>query len=140
MLWNFTTQGCSQELDPCWKQSQWASSIYNENRVLLYHTGKTSLFLSTHWNLSRIWIWDQPRHSMRCLDLQNDIHQDSLVMNSEPVTHIYNPSYSRGRDQEDWDSKLVPANSSWNPISKIPTHKKSIPGVVQALRAPAYQV
>jgi hypothetical protein len=34
------------------------------------------------------------------------------------------PSYSGGRDQEDCGSKPVQANSSQNPISKIPITKR----------------
>jgi hypothetical protein len=36
-----------------------------------------------------------------------------------PMAHIYNPSYSGGRDQEGHGSKPVQANSSRYPISKI---------------------
>jgi hypothetical protein len=35
------------------------------------------------------------------------------------VAHIYNPSYSGGRDQDVHSLKPVWANSSQNPISKI---------------------
>jgi hypothetical protein len=39
------------------------------------------------------------------------------------VAHTCNPSYSRGRDQEDGDSKPAWAKSSQDPISKKPfTH------------------
>jgi hypothetical protein len=38
------------------------------------------------------------------------------------VAHVYNPSYSRGRDQEDHDSKPAQENSSRDPILK--KHKK----------------
>jgi hypothetical protein len=38
------------------------------------------------------------------------------------VAHACNPSYSGGRDQEDRGSKPVWANSSWDPISKNPSH------------------
>jgi hypothetical protein len=40
------------------------------------------------------------------------------------VVHTYNPSYSGGRDQEDHSSKPARANSSWDPISKLPITKK----------------
>jgi hypothetical protein len=40
------------------------------------------------------------------------------------VAHSYNPSYSGGRDQEDWGSKSAQANSSQDPISKNPSLKK----------------
>jgi hypothetical protein len=43
-----------------------------------------------------------------------------------PVAHACNPSYSRGRNQEDHGSKPVQANSSGDPISKIPTTKKGL--------------
>jgi hypothetical protein len=34
------------------------------------------------------------------------------------VAHGCNPSYSGGRDQEDWGSKPAQANSLWDPVSK----------------------
>jgi hypothetical protein len=40
------------------------------------------------------------------------------------VAHVYNPSYSRGRDQEDADLRPAWANSSRDPIFKIPITKK----------------
>jgi hypothetical protein len=36
------------------------------------------------------------------------------------VAHAYNPSYLGGREQEDHSSKPAQANSSRDPISKIP--------------------
>jgi hypothetical protein len=39
------------------------------------------------------------------------------------VAHTCNPSYSGGRDQEDHSSKPAQANSSQDPISKIPITK-----------------
>jgi hypothetical protein len=41
------------------------------------------------------------------------------------VAHVCNPSYSRGRDQEDHDLRLALAKKKQNPISKIPNTKKS---------------
>jgi hypothetical protein len=38
--------------------------------------------------------------------------------------HTCNPSYSRGRDQEDQGSKPALANSLEDPISKIPNTRK----------------
>jgi hypothetical protein len=40
------------------------------------------------------------------------------------VAHVYNPSYSGGRDQEDHGSKPAWANSSRDPILKKPNTKK----------------
>jgi hypothetical protein len=40
------------------------------------------------------------------------------------VAHTYNPSYSRGWDQEDHDSKPDQGNSLTEPISKTPSMKK----------------
>jgi hypothetical protein len=42
-----------------------------------------------------------------------------------PVAHICNPSYSGGRDQEDYGSKPAQANSSQDPISKKPILKRA---------------
>jgi hypothetical protein len=41
-----------------------------------------------------------------------------------PVAHACNPSYLEGRNQEDHSSKPAQANSSQDPISKIPITKK----------------
>jgi hypothetical protein len=41
-----------------------------------------------------------------------------------PVAHTCNLSYSGGRDQEDHGSKPAQANSSRDPILKIPNPKK----------------
>jgi hypothetical protein len=41
------------------------------------------------------------------------------------VAHASNPSYSGGRDQEDCGSKPVRANSSRDPILKIPITKRA---------------
>jgi hypothetical protein len=43
-----------------------------------------------------------------------------------PVSHAFNPSYSGGRAQEDHGSKSAQANSSWDPILKIPITKRAI--------------
>jgi hypothetical protein len=48
---------------------------------------------------------------------------ESVEMCWAPVAHTCNPSYSRGRDQEDRGSKPAQANSSCDPISKIPNTK-----------------
>jgi hypothetical protein len=42
----------------------------------------------------------------------------------EPVAHVYNPSYSGGKDQEDHDLKPAQGNSLQDPISKILNTKK----------------
>jgi hypothetical protein len=49
-----------------------------------------------------------------------------------PVTYTCNPSYLGGRDQEDCSSKLAQANSSQDPISKIPNTKRA-GGVAQGV-------
>jgi hypothetical protein len=48
------------------------------------------------------------------------------------MAHAYNPSYSGGRDQEDYGSKPVWANSLQDPISKIPNTKRA-GGVAQSV-------
>jgi hypothetical protein len=49
------------------------------------------------------------------------------------VAHAYNPSYSRGRDQEDHSSKPAQANSSWDLLSwKNPSQKRA-GGVAQSI-------
>jgi hypothetical protein len=48
------------------------------------------------------------------------------------VAHAYNPSYSEGRDQEDWGSKPTQANSSRGPILKKPFTKRA-GGVTQGV-------
>jgi hypothetical protein len=47
------------------------------------------------------------------------------------VAHAYNPSYSGGRDQEDHSLKPAQANSSQNPILKIPNGIKKAGGIAQ---------
>jgi hypothetical protein len=42
------------------------------------------------------------------------------------VTHSYNPSYSRSRDQEDHDSKPAWADCSRDPISNILNTKRAV--------------
>jgi hypothetical protein len=42
-----------------------------------------------------------------------------------PVAHIYNPSYSGGRDQEDLDLKSAPTNNSQDTILKKPITKRA---------------
>jgi hypothetical protein len=41
-----------------------------------------------------------------------------------PGAHAYNPRYSGGRDQENRSLKPAWGNSSQDPISKKPLHKK----------------
>jgi hypothetical protein len=41
------------------------------------------------------------------------------------VAHIYNPSYSGGRDQEDLDLKSAPTNNSQDTILKKPITKRA---------------
>jgi hypothetical protein len=42
-----------------------------------------------------------------------------------PMVHVFNPSYSGGRDQKNHGSKSAQGNSSWDPTSKKPITKKS---------------
>jgi hypothetical protein len=58
----------------------------------------------------------------------------SLVL----VAHTCNPSYSGGRDQEDYSSKPAQANNSWECISKIPMRKMGWQNGSSG-RAPAWQ-
>jgi hypothetical protein len=48
------------------------------------------------------------------------------------VAHAYNPSFSGSRDQEDHGSKPAWANSSQDPILKIPNTKRT-GGVAQGV-------
>jgi hypothetical protein len=47
------------------------------------------------------------------------------------VSHAYNPSYSRGRDQEDHGLKPAWANSFARPYRKKNPHKNSAGGMAQ---------
>jgi hypothetical protein len=49
------------------------------------------------------------------------------------VAHTCNPSYSGGRDQEDHRLKLVQANSSQDPMSKIQKRADGMAQVVEHL-------
>jgi hypothetical protein len=48
-----------------------------------------------------------------------DVELKTDLLSQTSVVHVYNPSYSGGRDQEDLGSKSAPAN-----IPKIPNTKK----------------
>jgi hypothetical protein len=54
-----------------------------------------------------------------------------------PVAHTCNPSYSGGRDQDDYSSKPAQANISRDPISKIPNANRA-GGVAQGV-SPAFK-
>jgi hypothetical protein len=51
------------------------------------------------------------------------------------VAHTCNPSYSGGRDQEDRSSKPAQANSSRDPILKIPNTQKGGRGGTEWLKS-----
>jgi hypothetical protein len=58
--------------------------------------------------------------------LQGDQIIIKISLCQAPVAHACNPSYSRGRDQEDHSSKPVQADSLRDPISKKnPSQKRS---------------
>jgi hypothetical protein len=59
-------------------------------------------------------------------------------MSQEPVAPACNLSYSGRRDQEDCDSKSTWANSSWDPISKLPNTEQGWSSDLSG-RAPAQQ-
>jgi hypothetical protein len=48
------------------------------------------------------------------------------------VAHTCNPSYSGGRDQEDWGSRPTQANSSLDPTQRNPAQKRA-GGVAQGV-------
>jgi hypothetical protein len=52
-------------------------------------------------------------------------------MSQVPVAHACNPSYSGGRDQEDFGSKPACTNNSKDPILKKKNHKI---GLVEGLK------
>jgi hypothetical protein len=54
-----------------------------------------------------------------------------------PVAHACNPSYSRGRDQEDHSSKPAQVKSSQEPISKNPS--QSMAGEVAQGEGPEFK-
>jgi hypothetical protein len=59
---------------------------------------------------------------------QNINTQKDTINSWAPVAHVYNPSYSRGRDQKDCGLKPATASSSGVPIQeKHPTNKKGWP-------------
>jgi hypothetical protein len=49
-----------------------------------------------------------------------------LVQVRVPLAHTYNPSFSEGRDQEDFGLKPAQANSSQHPILKKLITKKGL--------------
>jgi hypothetical protein len=48
----------------------------------------------------------------------SDVFRIKSALGQVPLAHAYNPSYSRGRDQEDCSSKPAQANSSQDSIKK----------------------
>jgi hypothetical protein len=58
-----------------------------------------------------------------------------MILSQVPVAHACNPSYLGGRDQEDHGLKQARANSSQDPILKIPITKipitKRVGGMAQ---------
>jgi hypothetical protein len=61
--------------------------------------------------------------------MQKNILQTEFFKNVHPswvlVGHTYNPKYSGDRDQEDCGPRLTQANSSSDPVSKIPNTQKN---------------
>jgi hypothetical protein len=53
------------------------------------------------------------------------------ILSQMSVAHACNPSYSRGREQEDHCSKSAWANSSRNPILKKNLRENRVGGVLQ---------
>jgi hypothetical protein len=60
--------------------------------------------------------------------------QNKRARSQTLVAHACNPSYLRGREQEDWDLKPTGANSSRHPILKIPNTKKKAGRVIQLVK------
>jgi hypothetical protein len=60
-----------------------------------------------------------------CKDRQTKQRNETESSQVPVVAHAYNHSYSGGRDHEDCSSKPAWANSSQDPISKIPIMKRS---------------
>jgi hypothetical protein len=54
------------------------------------------------------------------------VYSSLTIMDGAPVAHSCNPSYSRGRDQEDRYSKPVQANSSARPYLEKPFSKTGL--------------
>jgi hypothetical protein len=67
-------------------------------------------------------VQGQPGVHSETLSLKNKTKQKRKQM---LVAHVYNPSYSRGRDQEDQGLKQVQANSV-RPYLKNTQHKKGL--------------
>jgi hypothetical protein len=62
--------------------------------------------------------WDTTLHLLQWLKYK--------TLMPAPVAHACNPSYSRGRDQEDHGSKPAQPNSLQDPILKKTCHKKGL--------------
>jgi hypothetical protein len=60
-----------------------------------------------------------------CLEFPVVINLETKLLGQVLVAHACNPSYSGGRDQEDQGLKPAQANSSQDPISKIPITKRA---------------
>jgi hypothetical protein len=81
--------------------------------------------ISTHYLhcssnvLLRILIWGKIFCSVHIICSLKLFHGSQAL-----VAHACNPTYPGGRDQEDHGLKPAWANSSWDPVSKIPNIKK----------------
>jgi hypothetical protein len=92
----------SQRLDPQWSHTKW--SVKNEQEESSPSTGR---ILIPRWKVT--FPYTEQEYPLSCWAL---------------VAHTCNPSYSGGSDQEDRGPKSAQANSSWDPISKIPNTKQ----------------
>jgi hypothetical protein len=66
-------------------------------------------------------IWFKPGFKLHILPFIDKKEQWSWVL----VAYAYNPSYWGGRDQVDHNLRPAQANSSWDPVPKIPNTKKN---------------
>jgi hypothetical protein len=77
-------------------------------------------------NLAKIYC----KHFCKCHNVPQ-YHNNMVIKNKiktkfdlVPVAHTYNPSYSGGRIEAVYSSKAVQANSSQDPILKMPNTKQ----------------
>jgi hypothetical protein len=88
--------------------------MWTSNDAEKWVKNKPGLYSKKHWSKSLI-------NSVACSPSRKVPGAPLFLL----VIHTCNPSYSGSRGQEDRGSKSAQANSSRDPISKTPSHKRA---------------
>jgi hypothetical protein len=88
----------------------------NINTAILWKTGHTKALLSHIW---------EGKKEVKKVNVVVVLSTQEWIQSQAPVAHSCNPSYSGGRDQEDYGLKPAQANSSQDPSLKIYNTKRA---------------